>query len=109
MSRSSRPEMRFLLALCAALVLILATTVAVQAGEAPSKTQTVVLEVDGMSCGGCAAGLQQALSKIPGVTEAKVSFDDKQARVVYDPALTKPEAFIARIEKEGYKARVKTG
>ena len=35
--------------------------------------QIEVLEIEGMSCGGCVKSVQAALNAVPGVTSAKVS------------------------------------
>jgi copper chaperone CopZ len=39
------------------------------------------LSIDGMTCEGCAAGLQAALAKVSGVTSASVSYEEGRARV----------------------------
>ena len=87
------------------LVLVAALVVALPmvAGE----QQTLVLEVKGMHCTGCASGIEAMLRRVDGVTKADVSFDDKVATVEYDPAKANAEKIIATIEKMGYKAAPK--
>ena len=47
------------------------------------------------------------LVRTEGVSKAEVSYDERRARVEYDPAKTSPDKIVAVIEKMGYKAEVK--
>ncbi|GIW40306.1 MAG: hypothetical protein KatS3mg076_0883 [Candidatus Binatia bacterium] len=73
------------------------------------KVETVRLHVEGMTCGGCAAAVRVALGRVDGVRKVEVSFEEKAATVVYDPAKTTPEALVEAVEKLGYGARVDGG
>jgi len=42
----------------------------------------VELEIEGMSCGGCASRLQGKLAGLPYVARAEVDFEAKRARLV---------------------------
>ena len=66
-------------------------------------TGQVTLSVGGMSCGGCAAGVQRTLNQTPGVREAKVTFATGQATVEYDPAQTNPQELAAVVAAAGYQ------
>lgn len=66
----------------------------------------VTLRIDGMTCGSCAAAVKVKLEKIDGVREARVSFDEKRARVVYNAHKVTPPRMIEAIRELGYKARV---
>ncbi len=70
---------------------------------AEQATGQVTLTVSGMSCGGCAAGVQRILLQGPGVREAQVSFAAGQATVEYDPAQTDPQALAALVTAAGYR------
>ena len=59
----------------------LAALTAVPAWSAP---QTVVLSVSKMTCAACPITVKTALSRVPGVTDVSVSYEKKQATVVYD-------------------------
>lgn len=72
----------------------------VQAAEAKTST----FRVEGMTCGGCAAGLKMTVKKLDGVQKAEASYEEGKAVVTYDPSKLKPEQIIAAIEKLGYKA-----
>src|SRR5713226_6240941 len=77
-------------------------------GSTDSSSQVTTIQVQGMSCGGCAAAVASALKQVDGVTDARVSYEQRQAVVMYDPAKTTPEG-IARAAEErlpGYKFAV---
>jgi P-type Cu+ transporter len=65
---------------------------------------TVVLDVEGMMCQkNCGSTVQQALSAVPGVTRAEVSFAHKSARVWGSASLT-AEALIKTVDAVGFDA-----
>ena len=64
--------------------------------------QTKLLEVTGMTCGGCATNVTQALKTISGVSDVKVSVSAGEATVQYDEQLTSPDQFKSAIEAAGY-------
>lgn len=64
---------------------------------------TTRLKVTGMSCGGCAASVERALLKVPGVVSAKVSLHEGQAEVQHQGADV--QAMTAALEKSGYGAQ----
>lgn len=67
---------------------------------------SVTLRVEGMTCGGCMSAVRAALLKVPGVEDATVSLQQKQASVRLDPS-TPPAvaALIEAIQKAGFRAR----
>ena len=67
--------------------------------------ETIVLEVGGMTCGGCVRSVTNVLKALPGVSAAEVSLEKSEARVTFDPALSNPAAFRTAIEEAGYEAR----
>lgn len=66
--------------------------------------ERVVLKVNGMTCGGCARGVEATLKSVEGIHKAAVSYESAEAVVDYDPALIQPETIIAKIEELGYSA-----
>jgi copper chaperone len=64
--------------------------------------ETVSINVQGMSCGGCVAGVTRALKTLPGVADVSVTLDPAQATVEFDPARTSVPALRAAIENAGY-------
>ena len=67
--------------------------------------ETIVLEVDGMTCGGCVRSVTNVLKALPGVSAADVSLEKSQAKVTFDPALADATALRAAVEEAGYEAR----
>jgi copper chaperone len=51
----------------------------------------------------CAAGLQNKLNKLPGVSKAEVSYQDKRALIEFDPTLTARTRLVEAIEGDGFK------
>ena len=52
------------------------------------KTETLTLQVEGMTCPHCVQHVQEALKAVKGVKSAKVSLEAKSAQVTYVPAKT---------------------
>lgn len=84
------------------IALLLAALPMAAAGQ-----QTLVLEIKGMHCAGCASGIEAMLKRVDGVTRVSVSFEERLATVTYDPARASAEKIIEAIEKMGYKASPK--
>jgi Cu+-exporting ATPase len=66
----------------------------------------VDLALEGMTCAACAARIEKALNRVPGVVAA-VNFATESARVRYDPRRANRDALLAAVEKVGYRAHVK--
>ena len=66
--------------------------------------QTVVLNVEGMNCGGCVKSVTGILQGVDGVASAEVSLENKNATVSFDPATTSPAALVEAVEDGGYEA-----
>lgn len=49
------------------------------------KTETLTLQVEGMTCPHCVQHVQEALKAVKGVKSAKVSLEAKSAQVTYVP------------------------
>lgn len=64
--------------------------------------ETAHLTVEGMTCGGCAKSVTSALEAVAGVQSARVDLEGGAVSVAYDPAQTKPEAFVEAIEDAGF-------
>jgi Hg(II)-responsive transcriptional regulator len=64
--------------------------------------------IDGMHCDGCAETIRALLKMEPGVQTSTVSFKERNARVLYDPARTSGGRLIAAIERGGYKVSRQT-
>ncbi len=74
--------------------------------DSTNKIKEVIFAISGMSCTGCAQGIEKSLQKEPGVYSARVNFATEKAHVEYDPEQLKEEDLLKVIEKSGYKASV---
>ena len=68
----------------------------------PPPTEVVGFDVQGMTCGSCAARVQRVLGRQPGVASAEVNFATGAARVELDPATADIKALRAAVDKIGY-------
>jgi copper chaperone len=64
--------------------------------------ETFSLRVDGMSCGHCAAAVNNAVTNIGGTADVSVDLKNSSVSFKYDPAKTQLEAIKAAIIEEGY-------
>lgn len=67
--------------------------------------ETLILELDGMSCGGCVGSVQRILSSQPGVQSAQVSLSPQKAEIQFDPTITGRPQLVQAIEEAGYDVR----
>ncbi len=74
------------------------------AADAPSVIS--IFQVEGMTCGGCEAGVKLAVKRLDGVVSVEASYEEKRATVVYDGTRVTPQAILKAIEKLGYSARL---
>ncbi|MDF0677521.1 MAG: cation transporter [Nitrospira sp.] len=75
------------------------------------RQETVTLQIDGMTCGGCVKDVKAALAKVPGVSEVGLStrkkwiwfpdYSDARASVTFDPQKTNVEALMSAVEAAG--------
>lgn len=62
------------------------------------KLETANLNITGMTCQiGCAKTIESKISKLNGVTESKVSFEDKKGVFVFDSNKTSKEEIVSQI------------
>jgi P-type Cu+ transporter len=66
----------------------------------------VLLDVQGMHCAGCAALIENALSKLDGVTQARVNLMGGQASILFEPERIGPEELVDTLTKGGYQVHV---
>ena len=62
------------------------------------------LRIGGMHCAACASTIEQALQRLDGVLEARISAASRCASVRWTVGRTRPSAIIAAIERAGYTA-----
>ena len=64
---------------------------------------SIVLQIDGMKCGGCIDHVKHALSSAPGVHDVSVRLDPQQAVVTFDRKLATPEELCQAIVASGFQ------
>ena len=69
----------------------------VAAADRANTIETCVVNVEGMTCAGCAVAVKMAAGKVDGVINVDVSLEEKRAHVTYDPAKTTPSAIAEAI------------
>ena len=69
-----------------------------------SQQREVTFSVPDMTCPMCPITVRKALAGVDGVLEAKASLDNKQARVMLDPAKTSIGALVAAVAEAGFTA-----
>lgn len=65
--------------------------------------QKVVVNIEGMTCEACAAGLQAALARVPGVSSASVNYDTGGATIAGDASVTE-EVLVKAVSEAGFSA-----
>ena len=62
----------------------------------------VTLGITGMTCATCAGTVENALAKVPGVSQASVNLATEKATVNYDSSVTDEENLVKAVENAGY-------
>jgi mercuric ion binding protein len=84
-------------------------------GAASAGEQTVTLAVENMYCDACPYIVKQSLTRVPGVTNVAVSFeqktatvtyDDQKTTLTYDDQKTTLDALTSATTQAGYPSRV---
>lgn len=65
--------------------------------------KSVTLKIEGMHCGGCAETIRSLVEKQPGVQAVSVSFDEGQARILYDPHATREDQLVSVVQQPGFR------
>jgi copper chaperone len=64
--------------------------------------KTDLLNVSGMTCGGCTAKVSHALSALPGVAKVDVSLANNSAQVTFDEGVVSVEQMGAALHTAGF-------
>ncbi|MCC6867822.1 MAG: heavy-metal-associated domain-containing protein [Burkholderiales bacterium] len=64
--------------------------------------ETITMNVQGMTCGGCVASVTRVLKALPGVVDVTVTLTPGTANVSFDPAQTGVSALRTAVEDAGY-------
>lgn len=71
--------------------------------------EQVVLEVSGMSCGGCEQRIGTALGRVEGVRRSSADHRSGHVRIAYDPAQVTPQVLREHIAEMGYAVAPEAG
>lgn len=77
------------------------------AAPAWAASQTVTLAVQNMTCSACPITVKKALTKVPGVSNAVVSYEKQEAVVTFDDAKANVEALTKATANAGYPSSLK--
>ena len=69
-----------------------------------SSLRRIGLGLSGMYCAACAITIEDALRKVPGVTEVQVQATSQRARILVNPAAVKLSELVAAVQDAGYRA-----
>ena len=69
-------------------------------------SRVAVIAIEGMTCSSCTQNIESNISKATGVESIKVSLQDKNAEVVFDPEVTNPQKLACAIDELGFEAKV---
>lgn len=68
--------------------------------------KAIQININGMTCHGCANSIHRILTNIQGVTKADVSWQDGLATVAFDPQQTNIDILKTAIEEAGFDVNV---
>lgn len=88
-------------------VLALAVVFSSLASIAMAKTQKVTLNIPTMDCATCPITIKTALVRVAGVSSAKVSYEKREAVVVFEDKKTNVDALKKATADAGYPAMLK--
>ena len=83
-------------------ILVLAALLAAPLGAFAASPQTVVLDVKNMTCALCPITVKSALSKVPGVADARIDLATKTATVKFDPDKANIPALVEATTNAGF-------
>ncbi|WP_457625794.1 heavy-metal-associated domain-containing protein [Persephonella sp.] len=72
--------------------------------KSSSKTEKLELNISGMHCAGCVAGIEATLKATEGVLTASVNLATSKGVFEYDPSKISKDQIIQKIKELGYDA-----
>ncbi len=70
--------------------------------EETKRGKKIILPITGMTCASCAATVEKALSKLPGVSKVNVNLASEKASIDYDPGQVETKRLSDTISDAGY-------
>lgn len=68
--------------------------------------QTIMMNINGMTCLGCVNSVKSLLDKIPGVNDADVSLENGQVTIQYNAEKTDVNQFKEAIMEAGFEVNI---
>ena len=68
--------------------------------------QTIIMNINGMTCQGCVSSVKNVLEKISGVNDADVSLENEQVTIQYDAEKTNVNQFKEEIMEAGFEINI---
>ncbi|KAM5288567.1 copper-transporting ATPase 2 isoform 11-T11 [Ctenodactylus gundi] len=75
--------------------------------SSPAQEAVVKLRVEGMTCQSCVSSIESKLRKLQGVVRVKVSLNNQEAVITYQPFLIQPEDLRDHVNDMGFEAAIK--
>ena len=88
-------------------LLLMPTIYAETPNQIQNCSQTIVLNVQNMTCPMCKFTIKKALSSVAGTENVSINFEAKTATVMFNSKTTNSNALIKAITNAGYPATVK--
>jgi len=76
---------------------------AARTSQGPPSLQHASIAIEGMDCAACATAIENKLKAVPGVREAKVSFEQGTAEVDYETGSASIEQLEKAVQEAGYR------
>ncbi len=70
------------------------------------KMKKMKLQVEDLTCAGCAEDMGNILRDKDGITEASVNFADGMVTIIYDPEVRSGEQVFSDVRDLGYKTKI---
>ncbi|WP_445736743.1 mercuric transport protein MerTP [Mariniflexile sp.] len=76
-----------------------------------ANVETLNFDIEGMTCNGCAAHVENEVNKLSGIISVTASYENENATVTFDKSKTSKEDIVKAINSTGYKVinKVKDG
>ncbi len=85
-------------------VFFVSTAYAESSSQIQNNEQSIVLDVQNMTCAMCKFTIKKALSSVEGTKKVTVNYESKTAEIIFNPQITNTEALIKAITNSGYPA-----
>ena len=89
-------------------LLFMPTLYAEPSSQVRNSSQTIVLDVQNMTCPMCKFTIKKSLSAVAGTENISINYADKTATVTFDPQQTNSNALTTAVTNAGYPATIQS-